>query len=389
MSSSARRHVISRAYLREIGQHLLLVLGGATFLASLAAAVRASSTSQGAPLWISLSLLPLLIANVLPYLIPIALMTAVVICYGRMAADGEATALRVAGVSPWRLLFPALIAGATVGILSYPLSSQLIPRAYEQMRVLSNRLKVAALENTNPGSSGLHFRGLDMSWSRVAADGSFLDVVLTHQDSRNHRAFTFDALDTELNPNDPGKGRLRLRADRATMALGEGQMEFTFWGMRTISEGVDGQSAWSLRNTGPAILRFDLDGILGEYGMPDKGDLYTSSEMRHRLSNPGEVISPVLEHAFRYTLMRRVVIALAAIPMAMLGALLGWRMRKSGLLGAFLGTFALLLFLYYPLFLLSDSLSLRPQLNPELAALVPLIGLFIACVFGSRWLRRC
>jgi len=388
VSNSAHRKVILRAYFREISQHLLLVLGGATFLAALAAAVRASSTSQGAPLWISLSLLPLLIANTLPYLIPVALMTAVVICYGRMAADGEATALRAAGISPWVILRPALIAGALVGVLSYPISSQLIPKIYQQIRVLDNRLKVAALENTDPGASGLHFRGLDLSWSRRAADGSFVDVLLTHDDSTGHKAFAFDAYSKKKSTVD-SPGRLRLRADRATMNYANGKMEFSFWGMRTLSGDVNSQQSWSMRNSGPAIMRIDLAGIVGELEMPEKGAMYTSSQMLKSLRDPDAKLSDLLEGEFRYNYWRRIITSLATIPMALLGALLGWRMRKGGMLGAFMGTFAVLLLLYYPLFLLADSFYHRAVFSPEISAITPLLGLAVSCIVAYKWQKQC
>ena len=75
--------------------------------------------------------------------------------------------------------------------------------------------------------------------------------------------------------------------------------------------------------------------------------------------------------------------------MALLGALLGWRMRKGGMLGAFMGTFAVLLLLYYPLFLLADSFYHRAVFSPEISAITPLLGLAVSCIVAYKWQKQC
>ncbi|MBT5101297.1 MAG: LptF/LptG family permease, partial [Planctomycetes bacterium] len=110
-----------RSYFREIVQHLLFVLLGVIFLVALGAVVRASATSQGAPIWVSLSLIPLMVGNALPYFFPMALLTAIVLTYGRMASDGELVALLASGQPPMRLLRPALWAGVLMMLVAYPL----------------------------------------------------------------------------------------------------------------------------------------------------------------------------------------------------------------------------------------------------------------------------
>ncbi|MDP7560187.1 MAG: LptF/LptG family permease, partial [Planctomycetota bacterium] len=103
-----------------------------TLLVALGAAVRATSTSQGAPLWVPLTLIPLLVGNALPYLIPATLLTAAVLTFGRMSADGEITALQTAGMTPRQILRPAFLFGITLALLSYPLASQVLPSVYKK-----------------------------------------------------------------------------------------------------------------------------------------------------------------------------------------------------------------------------------------------------------------
>ena len=145
--------ILTRSYLGEILRHLSLVLAGVIFLLALGAAVKASSTAQGAPVWVVLTLVPLFVGNALPYFFPVGLMTAVVLTYGRMAADREEVALRAAGCTPARLLLPALYAGVLLVVASYPLTSRIMPDIYRVMRELVVRSQIAApLGNENSPS---------------------------------------------------------------------------------------------------------------------------------------------------------------------------------------------------------------------------------------------
>lgn len=369
--ASVPRLVLSRSYLREIGRNLALVLGGTVLLVALGAAIKASSLSQGAPLWIPAALLPLLVANALPYLLPASLLTAVVLTYGRMAADGEAVAMRVAGIRPHRVLLPATMAGVLVACASYPLATDGLPEIYRQMRELSHRLRFAALENTSPGSSELRFRGLSMTWAEIAKDGSFRDVVLRFRPTSGDRAFAFDpgtSAEEEVSENSP----LRLRAERATMSLEAGELVFGFHGLRGWRE-INEDRIWTFTNEGPTTVRVDLESLMSAQPLHLKGSAYSSAEIREQLDS--KAISDVRRTQFRFTLWSRLSTALSAIPLALLGALLGWRLRRNGTLAAFVAAFSFLLFGYYPLFYLGQTMFSAAWLGPARAAMVPFLCL--------------
>ena len=139
--------IAERACFREVLDRLLLVLGGTLFLLALGAAYRASASAQGAPLWIPLAMVPLMVGHTLPYFLPVALMTAVSLTYGRMVAEGEHVALLAAGSSPMRLLGPAWMAGILAALVSFPLLSGVLPGLYSKTKDLLHRTRFAALEN--------------------------------------------------------------------------------------------------------------------------------------------------------------------------------------------------------------------------------------------------
>lgn len=349
--------IVRRAYFREILLHFAFVLGGVLFLLALGAAVRASATAQGAPLWVALALVPLMVGNALPYFFPVTLATSVVLTYGRMAADGEEMALRSAGIHPMRLAQPALMAGLLLAVVSYPATSVVLPKVFHAMRSMTQQAQLATLENTNPGASALHFRGMHLLWKSRGEQGAFRDVLLT--------------LDGRLDPS--ARGGLRVRADEARMDLIEEQLVFRFEGMRTFSES-DGDSAWSSRNSGTTYLRVNLEELSAESTLPSHlVKIFTSGELREKLRT--EKIKPDLARRYRFILWQRWAMAFASLPVALLGALLGWRLRKGGFLTAFSAALGALLMVYYPLHYLGESLSQLGNLSPFLAAWLPTLGL--------------
>ncbi|MBC8404172.1 MAG: LptF/LptG family permease, partial [Planctomycetes bacterium] len=233
--------ILGRSYFGEILRHLLMVLAGMVFLLSLGAAVRASSTAQGAPLSVVLTLVPLFVGNALPYFLPVALMTAVVLTYGRMAADGEEVALFAAGIRPTRLMRPAILAGVLLAAISYPLTSQVMPALYKKMRELSLHSRIAALENTNPGANEFHFKGLHMIWKERDPRGGFKDVVVSV---------------------DQGDG-LRLLANRARMDVAEKSLVFRFDQLLTLSD-QSNAVPWQASTSDTTLVAIELASLLAD-----------------------------------------------------------------------------------------------------------------------------
>ncbi|RMH05500.1 MAG: LptF/LptG family permease [Planctomycetota bacterium] len=374
---SAPRLVWARAQFREIGAQLLLVFGGTLLLVALAAMVRVSSQSQGAPLWMALALLPMVVGNAVPYLLPAALLTAVVLAYGRMAADGEATALRAAGVHPWRILGPALAIGLLAGLVSLPLSAELLPRLYSGMRELSYRLRFAALENPDPSSSELSFAGLEMSWAERLPGGVFHDVLVVYRPGEEPRA----------HPIDPGPGgaagaglpgALRLRAERCRMSVEGRRLRLRFHGLRSLEEEP---SAISWGGRGSTWLTIPLDALGSRRAKDRKAADYTTGELRRMLAE-GE-LPPRKRVAWAFEAWRRLALALAPLPLALLGAMLGWRLRRSGILTAFGVAFAVQLLVFYPLFSLGQTLTAGGLLAPAAGALLPIAGLALVLVAAA------
>lgn len=79
-------------------------------------------------------ILPFVVPGSLPYTIPVSLLFAVTVVYGRLAADNEIIAMKSAGLGGLTVLKPALGLGVILAAGLFLLSSEVIPRANNAFR---------------------------------------------------------------------------------------------------------------------------------------------------------------------------------------------------------------------------------------------------------------
>ena len=365
--------ILDRALLREIATRLLLVTVGVTFLIGLGGAIKASSISQGGPLWVPLTLAPLISGQAVPYFLPLALLTAVVLCYGRMAADGEDVAAFAAGAHPWRLLAPALLAGTAAAALAHPLTTETLPDIYRRMRELTARVQVAALENTDPSASELHFGGLTLMWHGRDEEGAFRDVLLHvragAQGSEGKPGVAYDAV--ALPPGEqPPVDELRILADRARMRVADGALVFSFEGLRAHSETGDAKG-WNVENEGLTLIRIDLERLADAQEAELRPRSLPSSQLLRLLKDPEE--PEERKQSARFVLHQRRALSATLLPLAVVGALLGWRLRRGGALAGVAAAMGLLVLLFYPAYSLGAGLVEAGRWPPWLGAWLPFL----------------
>lgn len=96
--------------------------------------VMAEATRQGLAPQDILRVVPFIIPSSLPYTVPVALLFAVSVVYGRMASDNEILAIKAAGLSAVKALTPAWALGLLLSGGLYYASSDAIPRATHGFR---------------------------------------------------------------------------------------------------------------------------------------------------------------------------------------------------------------------------------------------------------------
>jgi len=70
--------------------------------------------------------------------VPMSVLVAVLYAFSRLSAENEVTALRASGVSPWRLVGPAIAGGVVMSVALLWFNDQVLPRANHQLKSLQD-----------------------------------------------------------------------------------------------------------------------------------------------------------------------------------------------------------------------------------------------------------
>jgi lipopolysaccharide export LptBFGC system permease protein LptF len=183
--------------LRELAVAVSFTLGGMIVLALPAVAVSAIHKLQGVQVQAILMYLPLLLAGLLPYLLPLSFLLGVVSTFGRLAQDNEWTAIRMTGRHPLKMLVPGALVGALLAAGTFWMLSEVLP----EIRTRQSKYMVAALSDAvrelNPGRTDVQFGDFYLT-SRRREGKSFVDAQvyvppIGDQPARTLRADRIDA----------------------------------------------------------------------------------------------------------------------------------------------------------------------------------------------------
>lgn len=161
--------------------------------------------------WEGLALVGLLIPGVLPYAMPLGLLTGVLIAFGRMSSQQELTAMKASGRSLGRIARPALLLAAGLALLSAWLNLEIAPSANtEYRRLLVGSAKDNPASVIVPGKLNRQFPGMVIR--AAERDGEVLrDFWLWSVDERGRLTQTVHAREARLAPALNGKGEGILR----------------------------------------------------------------------------------------------------------------------------------------------------------------------------------
>ncbi len=120
--------LLQRYIFGELTRTFVFVLSAVTVLTVFAGVIQ-QATEKGLHIEQTLLILPYIIPSMLPFTIPAALLMTVCLVYGRLAGDHEVTAAKASGISVLSLLWPSLLLGTALSLLSLALTDQVIPWA--------------------------------------------------------------------------------------------------------------------------------------------------------------------------------------------------------------------------------------------------------------------
>lgn len=161
------RQLIAVTFLGVLSLTMLMLLG------QLFKELHALLVESGAPPSIVIDFILQVIPFSLTFSVPWGFLTAVLLVYGRLAADNELTSMRMAGLSLWRLSAPAIGMGMVLSCLCYYINIEVAPRGKQAMTELV--LKAAMDNPRNLLSSGQGATKLDKI--QLYTEGKSGDVV--------------------------------------------------------------------------------------------------------------------------------------------------------------------------------------------------------------------
>lgn len=132
------KQLISVTFLGVLSLTMLMLLG------QLFKELHALLVESGAPPSIVIDFILQVIPFSLTFSVPWGFLTAVLLVYGRLAADNELTSMRMAGLSLWRLSAPAIGMGIALSGLCYYINIEVAPKGKNAM---SELVMKAAMNN--------------------------------------------------------------------------------------------------------------------------------------------------------------------------------------------------------------------------------------------------
>jgi len=279
--------------------------------------------------------------------IPMSLLVGLLVGLGRLSADREAVALLACGVSPYRLLRPVGLMGLVAGAATLYVMLVSIPDANQTFRELTFEVISKRIDSDlHPRVFFQDFPG----WVLYARDEpdpgvpGWKDLLVTKTDEAS------------------GTRTIYLsRRGRMVINRAERQVHLVLENGNQYSITKDGQ-ADTFNFPGAFVLTLNPDQIFPDIniqrGPNEKTIPELQADMRDKIKNG---ISP---HPEIITIQQKFSIPVACLVFALVGLALGMSVARDGKLAGFVVGIAVI-FAYYIVFLLAESLTKGYYANPE------------------------
>ncbi|WP_239651581.1 LptF/LptG family permease [Neosynechococcus sphagnicola] len=324
---------------------------------------------SGLPFTIALQVLALKLPEFVALALPMSTLLATLMVYSRLSSDSELIALRSCGVSVYRLVVPAVVMSFLVTGLTYGFYEVVVPAANYQASVTLER----ALKQDKPAFQEENI--LYQEFQEVThPDGSHDDVLV-----RIFHAKKFDGQRMKgLTILDFSQDGLNQIIVAQTALWNFQQKRWDFFNGSIYLVAADG----SYRN----ILRFAQHEVhiprtpldLAMRGR-DYGEMnIAQSEAQLKLLRQGGDERKIRKLQVR--IQQRYAFPFVCVVFGLVGASLGTRPQRTTRATGF-GISVIVIFMYYMLYFLTNSLGLIGVLSPFLAGWLPVFAVLLAGSF--------
>ena len=203
--------IITRYLLKELGGPFLAALFISTIILAAGNIIQTVDMvmNKGVELFQVVKIFLLFLPYVLIFTIPISVLSAVLLGFGRLSGDNEVTALRTSGVSIYKIIFPVIICGFIISLFSVPLNDSILPQsefaARKLLKKVGLRHPAAMLE------AGIFIKGFEDYIIFIHdVKGNYLEDIRIYQPQKDGPTRTIVAEKGEIIPM-PEKDSVKLR----------------------------------------------------------------------------------------------------------------------------------------------------------------------------------
>jgi lipopolysaccharide export system permease protein len=298
------------------------------------------------------------------FTIPISVLTAVLLVFGRLSHEGELTAMRACGVSLWQTSQRPLLYALLLAAICLVLNFEVAPRIEQRQRALMDGMR-----------SDIVLSLLEEGQFKQMAPG-FSIYIWRKKGPNLQQVVIIDQSGGKTRRIEARTGTVGVTPDRQYFQLDLRDVR--------ISPFIDGRSASGFCEQWP--VRIPVKGKGGN-AKPTPSSL-TSSALVGELFrlNPATGANPdLLEHLRTCVeVNKRMVMALGCLAFVFLGVPLGIRnpRRESSIS---VGISLFLAFLFYLFIIVAQTLGRRPELFPHLFVWFPIP---VSIILGTWLIRR-
>ncbi len=369
--------VINRYIAHDFLITFTLTLMVFTFVMCVGAVVKAIDLlARGVSGWFILQVFAFNIPFILTFSIPMSVLTAVLLQFGRMSFDGEISALKACGLSMWQIVSPVIVLSILLSFLCVYLNGTLSPKShFAQRQVL---VRVGMEEPMNLLEEG-----------RFVRDFPGLMVYVAKKDRKQV---------TDVVVYEMGQGGVRrsvraksgqIRADKELNALMIDLYDVRIDQPDEKNPLDPTKSRYLTAEHYP--VKLDFSEMLRKGNISKKTPDMTYLELISAIRDVRSAFPKLDEEDLKKQRMTMVVdanerlaLSLSCFAFSMLAVPLGMRSRrKESSIG--IGISLLLVFFFYFFIILADSLVGHPQLRPDLIVWFPVI---LAEIVGFYLIQR-
>jgi lipopolysaccharide export system permease protein len=363
--------------LRQVIASLLLTVAVFTFvllLGNVLKEVLVLLVSGRASFWMVTKSIGLLIPFVWVFALPMGMLTATLLTFGRFSADQELTAARASGISLMSLIAPILLLSVALSGLSAWVTMDLGPRARVAYKeILQEAMMRAGTEQLPAGRFIKDFKNY-IFYIGENKDGEMRDVMVFILGEGDNPTATVLAPRGTLSPDLANQRiEVELHEAKSVAIQPDGQHRTGSTGTWIMSLPIrSGRSQEDVSITDMTFrqLRFELEDVRARMGAIRWAEDVAGEMGRGEAARALEKMEVEITTPLRVQLHRQVSFSFACIGFTLIGIPLGIRVhRRETNVGMAVGL--VLVLAYYSFFILGQSLETDPQYLPHLILWVP------------------